>query len=190
MGMNTPVAPANETQLRKEQKTIYIGSGLALLLCIVMLGTAILVLPRMIEFPGDDLESKLTFLAGANVVLVFWVIFGIRMVASGRRRSADDIVGSAYADPSPKIAVASAFLQNTLEQFVVASVTLSALVLLGGASTMPFVAASVVLFDIGRVSFLRGYPKGAGGRAFGMAVTALPSAAAFLISIGLIALRL
>lgn len=54
----------------------------------------------------------------------------------------------------------------------------------------PFVAASVVLFGIGRVRFLRVYPKGAGGRAIGMSVTALPSAAAFLISIVLIALRL
>lgn len=185
-----PAVPVNDSQLRQEQKKIYVQSGIALILCIAVLGSAHLLLPRIVTFPGSDLESRLAFLAGANILLVFWVIVGIRLVSSGRRNSAADIVGSAYANPSPKIAVASAFLQNTLEQFVIASVTLSSLLMLVGTAAMPFIAASVFLFGIGRVTFLRGYPKGAGGRAFGMAVTALPSVAAFLISIVHIVFRL
>ena len=119
-----------------------------------------------------------------------WVLIGVGMVARGRRHSADDIGGSAYSRPSPKIAVAAAFLQNTLEQFVIAAFSLSALLMLLGAPAMPFIAASVLLFGVGRISFLLGYPKGAGGRAFGMAVTLLPSLAAFVLAIAFMIARL
>lgn len=185
-----PVVPTNEAELRLEQQKIYWRSGAAFILCSISLCTAHFLLPGIIDFPSDDLESRLVFLAAANLLLVAWVIIGVRMVSNGRRGSAEDIVGSAYSRPSPNIAVASAFLQNTLEQFVIASVTLSALLILWGAPAMPFVSVSILLFSIGRVSFLMGYPKGAGGRAFGMALTALPSVAAFLLSIGIIIVRL
>lgn len=50
---------------------------------------------------------------------------------------------------------------------------------------MGLIVASVALFALGRATFLRGYGKGAGGRAFGMVTTALPTllgyAAALLI---------
>jgi hypothetical protein len=75
-----------------------------------------------------------------------------------------------------------AFLQNTLEQSVITLFTQPALVLLLGARAMPLIAASVLLFAVGRMTFLAGYPKGAGARSFGMAVTALPSLMAFVLA--------
>ena len=183
------IFPKSEAELRQEQRKIYIASGAAFLSCAAVLGAAHFLLPRIIEFPADGLESRLTFLAGANLLLVMWVLIGVGMVARGRRHSADDIGGSAYSRPSPKIAVAAAFLQNTLEQFVIAAFSLSALLMLLGAPAMPFIAASVLLFGVGRISFLLGYPKGAGGRAFGMAVTLLPSLAAFVLAIAFMIAR-
>lgn len=55
---------------------------------------------------------------------------------------------------------------------------------------MPFVGASVVLFAVGRVAFLRGYPGGAGARAFGMALTALPSVVALVAAVAAVIARI
>nr|WP_272870878.1 MAPEG family protein [Agrobacterium tumefaciens] len=146
-------------------------------------------MPRFIQFPGDDLQSKLTFWASANLFIVIWIMIGIGMVSRGRRHSAEDIRGSAYSTPSPRIAVPVAFLQNTLEQAIVTMFTQLALLLVLGTIAMPLIAGSVVLFAVGRVTFLAGYPEGAGARSFGMAVTALPSLAAFLSATGVVIAR-
>lgn len=84
---------------------------------------------------------------------------------------------------SPKIAVAAAFLQNTLEQAFIALFAHLALVLVLGDAALPIVSGSVVLFGIDRAAFLAGYPKGAGARSFGMALTVLPSLFALALSI-------
>jgi hypothetical protein len=46
-----------------------------------------------------------------------------------------------------------------------------------------------MLFGIGRAAFLAGYPKGAGARSFGMALTALPSMFALVLSIAALVSR-
>ncbi len=165
-------------ELRQEQRKVLKGSGAAAVVCAVMYGIAYLLLPRMLYFP-DDVDSVLTFGAGASLFIVLWIMVGIGLVSRGRRLSAHDIRGSAYGQPSPRIAVYAAFLQNTLEQATVTTILLLAVLVLLRGQAMPFVGASVVLFAVGRVAFLRGYTGGAGARAFGMALTALPSVVAF-----------
>lgn len=184
-----PKIPATQAELRKEQKNIRRRGAAGLAVCAAVLVAAQLFLPRIVEFPGTDLESRLTFWAAATLFLLVWVMAGIGMVSTLRRYSAQDIQGSAYSAPGPKIAVPLAFLQNTLEQFVVTAFTSLALVFLLGAPAMPFIAATAVLFGIGRVTFLLGYPKGAGGRAFGMVLTATPGLIAFVISLAIIISR-
>lgn len=180
-----------DVELKQEQRRIYRGSAAAFVTCGVVLGASHVFLPRFIQFPGDDLQSKLTFWASANLFIVIWIMIGIGMVSvsRGRRHSAEDIRGSAYSTPSPRIAVPVAFLQNTLEQAIVTMFTQLALLLVLGTIAMPLIAGSVVLFAVGRVTFLAGYPEGAGARSFGMAVTALPSLAAFLSATGVVIAR-
>jgi len=175
-----PPVPTSEAEFRHEQMRIMRNLGIAFLFCGVLLGGAQLFLQDLIAFPGEDLEGRLTFLAGANLLLILWIIIGVGMVSRGRRHSREDIAGSAYARPGPKIALAAAFLQNTLEQAIIAVVVFSALVMLAGAVAIPFVAVSVLLFGVGRIAFLRGYPKGAGARAFGMGVTMIPTLMGFV----------
>lgn len=62
--------------------------------------------------------------------------------------------------------------------------------LLLGAAAMPLIAGSAFLFAIGRITFLAGYPKGAGARSFGMALTVLPRLAAFILAIGVVIVRI
>lgn len=181
-----PRIPASDAELCQEQRKVYRRSAAAFVFCAVVLAGAQLFLARIVEFPSADLESRLTFWAVATLFLLVWVMAGVGMVSTVRRYSAADIQGSAYSLPSPKIAIAVAFLQNTLEQFVVTAFILLALILLLGAPAMPFSAATVLLFGLGRISFLLGYPKGAGGRAFGMATTAIPGLIAFIVSLTII----
>lgn len=64
-----------------------------------------------------------------------------------------------------------------------------ALLLLLGTIAMPLTIGSILLFAIGRVAFLAGYSKVAGARSFGMAVTALPSFSAFMLTAGVLIAR-
>lgn len=146
-------------------------------------------MPRLPKVP-NDLDSVLTFWAGASLFIVLWVMVGIGLVSRGRRLSAQDIRGSDYGQPSPQIAVYAAFLQNTLEQANVSIILLLAVLLLLRGQAMPLVGASVVLFAVGRVAFLRGYPGSAWARAFGMALTALPSMLAFVAATGAVIARI
>ena len=81
---------------------------------------------------------------------------------------------------SPRIAVYAAFLQNTLEQAFVAVLAHLALATVSGPSPLAYVAGAVVLFCVGRICFLAGYPKGAGGRAFGIVLTVIPTLGAYV----------
>ncbi len=76
----------------------------------------------------------------------------------------------------------SAILRNTHEQ-----VTLAALVYAMAAIALPrhftdVILGCALLFLIGRFIFATGYAKGAGGRAFGFALTFYPSVALALLT--------
>lgn len=162
-----------------EQRRILRRSALAALVCIAVFAAAMLWLPRLVDFP-DDPARRIAFALKADALLLICLIVGVRWVSSTRFRSAEDNAGSAYAPPSRKLAVPLAFLQNTLEQTVIMVVALTALASLEGDAPMAYICASVPLFAVGRIAFARGYPQGAGGRAFGMATTALPSVGAIV----------
>jgi hypothetical protein len=146
-------------------------------------------LPLVWTFP-DGLAERIAFALQAAVFVLLWVVLGVRLVASGRYRSAADNRGSAYGPPSPALAIKVAFLQNTLEQAVMTIGAYLALATLAPRDDLSLIVGAVLLFAIGRATFLRGYPHGAGGRAFGVAVTALPMVAAYGYAIVLIALNL
>jgi hypothetical protein len=180
------LSPVSEVELRKEQRRIYRGVGFAAAVCAMVFIAVHLYLPSIVEIDIDSLEEKLAFWAYSNIFIIGWVLVGIHLVSHGRRTSGADIRGAAYSAPSPKIAVFVAFLQNTVEQSFVIVFVLLALTLTLGSKACAFTVASVVLFAVGRIAFLRGYPGGAGARSFGMALTALPAIAGLAILLGVV----
>lgn len=156
--------------LLAEQGKILRESALAALLCAAVLAAAVIWLPRWLEFPYE-MSSRVAFALRADTLLLVCLLAGVRWVSSTRYGSAHDNPGSAYSRPSAKLAVPLAYLQNTLEQSFITIVAMTALSTVEGEAPMAYVSASIPLFAIGRVTFARGYPKGAGGRAFGMAVS-------------------
>jgi hypothetical protein len=176
--------------LKQEQQKIVRNSALAFVIAVGVFLTAFFLLPRMIELGGEDLESRLKFWAGANLPVLLWLMYSVRLVSNGRFHSREDNRGSAYAPPSSKIAVPVANLQNTLEQTFLFIFSQLGLVLLLKASALPLIAASALLFMLGRLAFLHAYPSGAGARAFGMALTALPILFATLLSVIAVSVRI
>ena len=173
----TRVAPP-PVDLPVEQKRIRQQAALSFLLCAVVLGAAIHWLPQWTDFP-KDIGSRLAFALRADIFVAIWVLIAVRLVSRIRFVSAEDNAGAAYSPPSARLAVRAAFLQNTLEQGLIAIVANLALATVAGEAPLAFIIASVVLFTVGRLSFLRGYPGGSGARAFGMVTTVLPSIGAF-----------
>ena len=168
-----------------ERQQVKTQAGLAFLLCAVILIGCVLLLPRLVVLPSATGE-RLAFAIQTSAVHFASVLIAVRMVASGRYNSADDIGGAAAGPPSPALAVKAAFLQNTLEQAflgVGAHLLLASIV---GGRWLALLVASAVLFAIGRISFYRRYQEGAGARAFGMATTALASLACYVAAVALL----
>lgn len=129
------------------------------------------------------MNGRLAFALRADIFIFLWIVLGVRLVARGQFHSAADNRGSAFAPPSPEIAAPVEFLQNSLEQSVVAvGAHLALATLLSGPALSP-IPTAIVQFAAGRLTFLIGYRKGAGGRAFGMAATALPTAGGYVLAI-------
>ena len=173
---------------RSEQRAAARGAIAALVVCAAGLALGYAVLPRWFRFP-IDLPARLAFALRADLFVLLWVVLGIVLVALGRGRSAADIGGAASSPPSPAIAVRVAFLQNTLEQAVIAAGAHLALATLLEGAALALIAAAVVLFGLGRLAFLAGYARGAAGRAFGMATTFLPTGAGYALAMGLLLAR-
>lgn len=176
--MNQPLRPS-KVDLPAEQRAVRRRSALAFAVCLPVLTAASLGLPRLLEFPFGMVD-RLVFAVRADLVLGLWVMVAVRMVSKIRFESAEDNAGSAFGRPSARLAVPAAFLQNTLEQAFIAALGNLALATVGGEAALAYILAGVGLFSLGRLTFLRGYPHGAGGRAFGIATTAIPSLGAYL----------
>jgi hypothetical protein len=153
-------------------------AALSFLFCAPVIGAAVWWLPQQFEFPAE-MGERLAFAARASLFIMLWVLYGVGVIARLRRKSAHDTAGSAYGPPTERLRIPLAFLQNTLEHAVLAAFAALALATIEGEAPLAFIVAMVVLFAIGRVTFLRGYPRGSPGRAFGVVTTALPIMGAF-----------
>lgn len=175
--------------LEAERRQVRMRAALAFLLGAAVFTVCWLVLPRFVTFP-EIIGERLAFAIQTSIVHFASVLVAVRMVASGRYRSADDIAGAAAGPPSPRLAVKVAFLQNTLEQAFIGVGAHLLLASVAGGRWLVFLVASATLFGIGRISFYRRYPEGAGARAFGMATTALGSLACYVAAIAFFIQRL
>ena len=158
---------------------------LALAVTLLAAFAAYHLLPLLWSFP-QELPARLAFAAQASAFVLVWVLVGVGIVSTLRRFSPEDIGGSAFGPPSPRLAVPVAFLQNTLEQAVLAAGMYLALASLLAGPWLALIVVGVVLFGVGRVLFLRGYARGVFGRAFGMTLTMMPTLLGYLLVIALV----
>lgn len=171
-----------------EQRRVALGMAAAGLTALAVLGAGLPLLGPLAP-PLPSVADRLAFALRAEVFVAGTLGLCIAANAMGRFFSPSDIAGPAFAAPSPRIAVAAAVLQNTLEQAVLAVVAHLALATLLRGSEMILLPLLVGLFCTGRLLFALGYRRGAAGRAFGFGLTFYPTLAAIGAAIILLPLR-
>lgn len=189
MARNGYLRPPEEVDLAREERAIRLAGTAALLFSGAAFAAGYYVLPRLFAFP-TDLAERLAFGVQASAFVLLWVVVGVLMVSTGRRRSAADIGGSAAGPPSGALAIKSAFLQNTLEQAVLAAGAYLALATLLSGAWLSLIVVAVALFAVGRILFYVGYPRGARGRALGMTLTMTPTILGYPLVVVLLVLKL
>lgn len=167
--------------MAKEEKGIQRGITLAFLATLAAFVLSYLTLPAFFAFP-EPLDQRLAFALAAGVFPGLVLVAAVGMVSTTRRTSPEDIGGAAAGPPSPRLAVKSAFLQNTLEQTVIAAIAIAAYAALVSGPWLALVPATILLFGAGRIAFYRAYPGGAAARSFGMSLTLMPGLLLLLAS--------
>ena len=164
-------------QLQLEQNSAITRGGISTILSAAALAASAIWLPSFIRFPSGSTEGVI-FAVRANIIPAIVLMIAIRYVARIRFSSTLDNRGSAFSAPSPRLAVPAAFLQNTLEQTMLWTLSSIALAATGSPSAMAYISAGMVLFVAGRIAFFISYSAGAGARSFGMVMTMIPTTGA------------
>lgn len=170
------------------ERSIRVASLASLVALAAAVSAGYFLMPAIFAFP-EGLAERLAFAAQASIFVLLCLVVAIAMVSTGRRFSPDDIGGSAARPPSEKIAIHVAFLQNTLEQAVIAVGLYFALAALVSGPWLVLIPIGVLFFVVGRVLFLLGYSKGVEGRALGMTLTMMPTVLGYLLVVVLLAAK-
>ena len=166
--------------MARAERSIRTASLISILALAGAVPAGYFLLPLILTFP-EVLAERLAFAARASIFVLLCVVIAIGMVSTARRFSPADIGGFAAGPPSEQIAIYVAFLQNTLEQAVIAVGLYFALATLVTGPWLSLIPVGVIFFLVGRVLFLWGYAKGVEGRALGMTLTMTPTVLGYLV---------
>lgn len=154
--------------------------------CMAMLGIAAGLAAFAFALPsfgglvpaGNDAASRLAFGVHWLFPPAFMLLAGV--VAAARRGIYADAIDGTRTPANHGLEINLRYNLNTLEQLVVAAVAwmqLSVMLPLEQLAVIPLLAT---LFCVGRITFWIGYLINPTGRAFGMALTAAPTLAAYV----------
>ncbi|MFN4271612.1 MAG: MAPEG family protein [Aliihoeflea sp.] len=172
--------PPEEIDMAAEEWAIRRDTSIGFVVTVAAFFGAHRWLPAIMDLPVEAAD-RLGFAALTWAVPCVVLLGAVLLVSTGRRFSAADIGGQAAGPPSDSLAIKSAFLQNTLEQTVLAGGFYFALAAVSSGAWLALLPASATLFVAGRVLFYVGYERGAKGRSLGMSLTMLPALAGYLV---------
>lgn len=160
--------------LTKKQQGVRNGIAIGAICTLLALGAGTMLFPTTL--PTDaSVADRLSFALHADVIVIFWLLFGIASIARHRFFSAEDIDGGGLTAGSERVKSLQAILQNTLEQTVLAMSVHMIWSVVMPVRWISAVLAAALLFSLGRLLFFRGYGDGAPSRALGFALTFYPS---------------
>ncbi|HEV2171320.1 MAG TPA: MAPEG family protein [Candidatus Binatus sp.] len=163
--------------MSRDQQTVVAGAISATIFSLAFFE----VIFRMTDFglapPGGiGIDYRLEYALKCEVFAALCLLAGVGAIGN-RRFFAPDAIGG---DPTPAIEIERRYVQNTLEQLVLAIVGHLALVLIVPDDSTRVVAILVMLFVIGRAAFWIGYHISPPARAFGFATTFYPTVAVYV----------
>lgn len=172
--LNLTNSDGSSLTLNQQQKTVFKGVIAALIFSITFLVVAYFLVS--LPLPVLDTEQqRFIFTLRCQIFPVLMLFAGI--VAVGNDRFVSPAINPLAGAESEKTRVHLRYLSNTLEQFVlffIASLVLSTFL---DAHSIKLIPILVTLFVFGRIAFWIGYLKNPLYRAFGLGVTAYPTAA-------------
>jgi uncharacterized membrane protein YecN with MAPEG domain len=177
---DAPIAdagPAAKSSLGARQTAVAGGMLAGVAVTVVLFGLGMR--------PAGDAASRGLVFALAALGPLTSLVVAIGALANRRFLSIEDIDAAAGGPPSRAARMAQAVIQNTLEQAVLALgvYAILAMLLPAGALFLPWAMAGA--FVVGRLAFALGYRFGAGGRAFGFALTFYPTVAGLIYAAAL-----
>lgn len=176
--------PPEAVDMAAEERAIRRDTTIATVVTLAGFTAAVRLGPALADLPVE-VADRLAFAALCFAVPGFVLLVAVLMVSTTRRFSAADIGGQAAGPPSERLAIKAAFLQNTLEQVVLAAGFYFALAAVAGGAWLALLPVAAGLFAIGRVLFCIGYRGGAQGRSLGMGLTMMPAALGYPLVAGL-----
>lgn len=165
---------------RAKQNAVLRSMALALILCLLVLILALFADP--FGTLGYTLLERVSVAATCLIAPILAMLGAIGLSAGQRFFSAPDIDAAARPEESPQMRMAAAITRNTMEQSL-----LAALVYIFAAIHLPSyfldaIPLSAILFMVGRMLFVRGYARGAAGRALGFELSFGSTLTLFLVS--------
>lgn len=134
-----------------------------------------------LALPADWSAERLRLGAFCAAAIAAWLVFALLTVSVHRLTHAADAPGPALSEATPALRLKLAFLQNTLEQVVLAAIAYLAFAATARSDQLALLPISAALFWLGRLCFLVGHRYGMKGRAFGYALTFLPTLTLYLM---------
>ena len=125
---------------------------------------------------GSDTSWRLEYAFKCEVFAALCLLAGVARIAN-RRFFMPAAIGGEMA---PALEIDERYLQNTLEQFVLAFTAHLALAAVLPGSSLRAILLLVALFVIGRAAFWVGYHRSGPARAFGFATTFYPTVGAYV----------
>ena len=160
--------------LSVKQLGVFKGMAAAMGLAVVVIAMGIVFDPFSYA-QVEDISSKLAVLGQSLILPVVFLMASIARLARFRFFSPEDIDGSALSNATHEASVLQSLLQNTLEQLLMTAMVYSIWVFTMPTAWLSVLPLCSLLFAIGRITFFKGYAKGAPARAFGFALTFYPS---------------
>jgi hypothetical protein len=128
--------------------------------------------------PGDDAAARLAFVAKCLFAPACTLWVGVQF--AGRRFLYPDAIDGTRTPQNHGLEINLRYNLNTLEQLVLAAAAWSNLALAIDQEHLVLIPAMAALFVVGRATFWLGYLWRPVARAFGMILTALPTAGTFV----------
>lgn len=157
-----------------EQRGVASGMASAFLIALAILAFAA-IFGRPHIAPSASVEFRLSLLAASLMAPAASLFICIARLAKHRFFTPEDINGSALAEGTSRAKLLQALLQNTLEQFALASSVYLVCSITFPSHLLGLIPAAAAMFLVGRVLFYIGYSGGAPSRAFGFAFTFYPT---------------
>ncbi len=156
--------------LSRKQSSVLTGMIAAVFVSGLTLAAGAFLFPQ--GWLGDETTGGRSGIAAKSILAIgFWLLVSIGALARHRFFTPEDIDGSGLTSGTATARRLQAVLQNTLEQTALAVISYGCFAALAPFHLLGALPAAALLFWVGRALFWHGYAKGAGGRAFGFALT-------------------